>query len=434
MAHSHPRLTRGGAEISAYALFRALRETPGTRAWFMAVASQPSSSRLGASLTQPFGPDDFVYTPQAAFDYFKFANRDPDFPRTISQLVSELRPDVVHAHHYLQFGVEIFSIIKRAHPASKIVLSLHEFLAICLNHGQMVKTGSFRLCDTETPSDCARCFSERAPRDFFLRKNYIQMFLDDVDLFVSPSRFLAERYIAWGLPAEKLVVLENMPPSAGGPSTPSPVDGNGEAATPPATDLLRDADRIHVGVFGQMSPLKGIPLVVEAARQLHAAGVENLMIDLHGDYSNQPADFKLAVTEALEAAGENVAYHGAYDNSRVHHLMRSVDAVLVPSIWWENSPVVIQEAYSNGKPVICANIGGMAEKVRPGLDGFHLEAGQASSLAQLLLRVSRNPAMLTDLTPTLQRPLLPAQAVQAHLALYQATGEGAVGAKARGGR
>ncbi len=55
--------------------------------------------------------------------------------------------------------------------------------------------------------------------------------------------------------------------------------------------------------------------------------------------------------------------------------MQSVDAVLVPSIWWENSPVVIQEALANGRPVICSDIGGMAENVRPGHDGFHFEAG-----------------------------------------------------------
>ena len=48
--------------------------------------------------------------------------------------------------------------------------------------------------------------------------------------------------------------------------------------------------------------------------------------------------------------------------------------VVVPSIWWENSPVVIQEAYAARRPVICSGIGGMAEKVIDGVTGLHVLA------------------------------------------------------------
>ena len=52
-------------------------------------------------------------------------------------------------------------------------------------------------------------------------------------------------------------------------------------------------------------------------------------------------------------------------------LMRSVDWMIIPSIWWENSPIVIQEAFFHGRPMICSNIGGMAEKITDGVDGLH---------------------------------------------------------------
>jgi hypothetical protein len=115
MSHSHPKLTRGGAEISALALFRGIKER-GARAWFLGCGGIGSEQRLGAALTQPYGADDYVYTPAAPFDYFKFANPDPHFPRALAELVAELRPDIVHAHHYARFGVEMLALIKRVSP------------------------------------------------------------------------------------------------------------------------------------------------------------------------------------------------------------------------------------------------------------------------------------------------------------------------------
>lgn len=408
-SHSHPQRTRGGAEISAQALFHGLREKPGLSAWFLGCSDASREVRIGARISQPFGADDFVYTPGAQFEYFKLANRDPEFPRALAALVRELRPDIVHAHHYLQFGVEAFSIIKRAYPPARVVLSLHEYFGICNNNGQMVKTGSHRLCSRESPADCAACFPDFAPRDFFLRKRYIQGFFEDVDLFLSPSRFLADRYVAWGVPAAKMAVLENVPRAA----WPSPPQFLGTAAG----DMERR--ELRFGFFGQMSPLKGISVLIEAARQLAAAEVDDVMIEIYGDYSSQPLPFQSAVEAALEEAGRNVTYHGPYDNERVQDLMQSVDAVLVPSIWWENSPVVIQEAFASGKPVICSNIGGLAEKVRHGTDGLHFEVGRAASLARTLESLARDPERLIRLTNNVCRPPTPAESVGAHLALYR---------------
>jgi len=422
MAHSHPRLTRGGAEISADALFRNLRAR-GAKTWFLGCGGPGSEARLGAALTQPFGAGDYLYSPGVPFDHFKFANPDPHFPRALEELVGSLRPDIVHAHHYTRFGVECFSVIRRASPNTRIVLSLHEYLAICHHNGQMVKTGSLRLCDRESTLDCAQCFPDFGARDFFLRKRYIQTFFEDVDLFLTPSQFLANRYIAWGLPAEKILVLENMPPRVQGPH---PAQAQARLASetlfgtthhnrPNGEAVPR---KLRFGFFGQMSPLKGIKVLIDAAAILHEAGIEAASIDIFGDYSNQPQEYQEAVKAALEEAGPNVVYNGRYENTDVRWLMSRVDAVIVPSIWWENSPVVIQEAFSCGKPVICSNIGGMAEKVRDGIDGLHFEAGRPRHLARLLANLAEQPEILDKIANTVARPLEQEAALDAHLAAY----------------
>jgi len=437
--------TRGGAEIAALELFRGLKSRGG-QAWFLGCAGSKTESRLGAPFTQPYGEDDYVYHPGAEFDYFKFANPDPNFPKALGKLVAALKPDIVHSHHFSRFGVESFSVIKRSSPETKIVLSLHEFLAICNHHGQMVKTKSMHLCDRSGYTACSSCFPQYRPRDFFLRKRYIQTFFDDVDLFVSPSQFLSDRFIDWGLTPNKLVVLENMPPAQNHHSLSTDVPPGSQTPVPPAVPgpsvIGRDAStaaprrvaarvkggavaaagesrRLRFGFFGQMSPLKGIKVLIEAAQYLNKEGVTGATIEIHGDYSNQPPAFQEVVTKALDEAGQSIVYHGAYDNRDVHKLMQRMDAIIVPSTWWENSPVVIQEAFTNGKPVICSNIGGMAEKVRHGVDGLHFAASQPLSLARTLIGLSEDPGRLAQLTAGVQKRMTTDQALDAHLRFYR---------------
>jgi glycosyltransferase involved in cell wall biosynthesis len=99
-------------------------------------------------------------------------------------------------------------------------------------------------------------------------------------------------------------------------------------------------------------------------------------------------------------------------------LMQSMDMVIVPSVWWENSPLVIQEALRNGRPVICSDIGGMVEKVRDGLDGFHFHAGSAMALASLLERIADNRQLLTNMTTTMRKVTPMDAVIESHLSLY----------------
>jgi glycosyltransferase involved in cell wall biosynthesis len=269
----------------------------------------------------------------------------------------------------------------------------------------MVKRPSLSPCDRATPRDCARCFPERSEQDFFLRGMYLKRFLGLVDHFVSPSRFLAERYVAWGLDPRRISVIEN---------------GMPEHALPPAEAPRADPDDgLVFGFFGQISRLKGIDVLLDAAALLEKQGVEGLRFDIHGDHTGQPPAFRDAFEARLAKLPGNVRFCGAYENRRVHQLMRSVQAVIVPSIWWENSPLVIQEALLNRRPVITADIGGMAEKVRDGVDGFHFQSGSAFALASLLRGLVQQPQRLGALQSTLATPPSVQDCAAAMLRLYR---------------
>ena len=399
LCHSHPKLTRGGAEMAALALRDGLSATPGWDAGMMGATMDQTSARAGSPITQPFPDRDYLYT-VGEFGWFNFANRNANFPRAFGDVLADMKPDVLHFHHYLSFGVDTFHLVRQALPNSKIILTLHEFQAICNHYGQMIKTDGETLCREATPRDCNRCFPQFSRADFFLRQSYIQSFFELVDQFVSPSAFLANRYIQWGVPAAKMTVLENVI-AAGAPAK-----------------VTRQDTSFRVGLFGQVSRLKGINVVLDAALRL-AAQKAQVQFDIHGDDSNQPDEFRAEFAERKRDAASNIRFHGAYDNHAVDALMQAVDVVVVPSIWWENSPIVIQEALRNRIPIICSDIGGMAEKVRQGLDGWHIPVGDAAALAALLARLASDPQQVVAMAGTMRAATPPDAAIAAHVGLYE---------------
>jgi len=388
-SHSHPQLSKGGAEIAAFQLFNALQALPEYDSWFLGCVRDQLNEKLGATMSQPFSAREYLYS-AGAFDWFKFSNTDPCFPREFRALLQMLQPEILHFHHYINFGVEAFLHARETLPSCKIVVTLHEYLALCHHFGQMVTKPDRTLCYEANPTHCSGCFRDITPSDFFLRKLYIQRFFDEVNHFVAPSAFLAGRYVTWGIPEERISVVENVIVSS--------------PNRPPARGLVEDRDLLRVGFFGQVSALKGINVLIEAAQMLEEMDARNIVFEIHGDYSGQPPEFQAEFLARLSKAGHNVKFYGPYDQKRVDQLMQAVDVVLIPSIWWENSPVVTQEALRNRRPIVCSDIGGMAEKVRDGLDGFHFPVGNSVALASLLLKLVKTPGKLTALAETMQMP------------------------------
>jgi glycosyltransferase involved in cell wall biosynthesis len=371
--------------------------------WFLGCVRDETNQKLGATINQPFSEREYLYS-SGAFDWFKFSNADPNFPRAFRALLQRLQPQILHFHHYIIFGVEAFLHARQTLPDCKIIVTLHEYLALCHHFGQMVTKQNRTLCYESSPLRCTRCFKDITPSDFFLRKLYIQRFFELVDHFIAPSAFLADRYAAWGIPKDRISVIENVISAA--PQHQVTANARTGAA------LLR------VGFFGQVSFLKGINVLLEAAAILEDREAHNIVIEIYGDYSGQPPEFQAEFLEGLSKIGRNVKFQGAYDHYRVDRLMQSVDLIVVPSIWWENSPVVIQEALRNRRPIICSDIGGMAEKVRDGIDGFHFPVGNSVALASLLLKIAERPGLLADFAGTIKSPATADEITDRYAQLY----------------
>jgi len=406
ICHNHPSVRPGGAEAYAYELFEAMREQPAIEPIFLAKGGPPMGQsgnvHSGTRVSPVEGRSDeyLIYTDGLDYDWVYGGVMDTDFyTYCVRDFLAAYRPDVVHVQHTQFLGYPLVREVRNTLPNAAIFYTLHEYLPICHNIGQMVRQGSMELCTRESPRRCHECFPAISPQTFFMRKRFIQAHLAAVDRFIAPSRFLRDRYISWGLPADRIEFLDN------GRS----IDASGVASR-------ESGPRNRFAFFGQLNAFKGIDVLLEAMRIIDSETAADRRnpgsgarastrrdraprLRIHGgNLDMQPADFQERVLGMIEAL-PSVSYQGRYDHASLTALMSEVDWVVVPSVWWENSPMVIQEAFLHGRPVIASDIGAMAEKVTDGVNGLHFRAGDAASLARVMTRAATTPGLWEQLRP-----------------------------------
>jgi glycosyltransferase involved in cell wall biosynthesis len=387
VAHGHPRLTSGGAESAAYGMFSHLKEiSNGSRPVFVA-RTEPKMIGHDADFGAFRGREDEILVSVPSWDHFSLLSMDYDrLSQIITDLASALKPDLVHVHHYAYWGIEALQLFKQ--KGAKVVLTLHEYMAICHNCGQMLKTNG-RLCSQASPAECAQCFPGFTSGHFFLRERIIKTYyFNYVDHFISPSRFLAERYVAWGIAPDKISVVENALAPTAIATAEELCRVNRENTKTEMAEPLRQREpanigrRVRVGFFGQINPFKGVDVLLKALLLMRRDDRDRLSIGIHGSaLDKQDAGFRSAILFDLAKLKDCVRMAGPYDNDRVFELMNAYDWIIVPSIWWENSPMVIQEALALGKGLLCSRIGGISEKAA---GAVFFEPGSSTDLAEKL--------------------------------------------------
>jgi glycosyltransferase involved in cell wall biosynthesis len=411
ICHNHPRVRPGGAEVYAHELHRHLRRVEEWEPTFLARSGPPHSPEgaphPGARISPMEGAADeyLLYPEDHDFDWmFGTMRRRKDlYTEDLRRFLLALRPDIVHFQHTLFIGYDAIREIRRTLPETPVVYTLHEFLPICHNKGQMVRTVDRSLCAEATPRRCAECFPDIAPDEFFLRQRFIRAQLDLVDLFVAPSATLRERFVEWGIPRER-ILLEDY----------------GRIEMPPLGEVERPAPHDRLGIFGQVNPYKGIDVLLRAMRAL---GDEAPRLRVHGaNLDLQEHSFRDEISDLLTAA-EGVTSIGPYPPEQAGEMMAAVDWVVVPSVWWENSPLVIQEAFAARRPVICSDVGGMAEKVVDGVNGLLFRVGDADCLAATIRRAVTEPG----LWPRLREGIPPVHPMAEHAEVLTSAYESLIG-------
>ena len=415
LSYLHPAVAPGGAQQVAYELFQASLKA-GHDAYFIAALEQEHQEiygKPGAPIVPMQGEErQYFYFPQN-YDFVHLSVGDWRSVQFLQELIVRLKPEVIHFHHYHRVGVESIRAARLAAPDAVICLTLHEMMAICLADGQMVKKGSRDLCHASSAMACGKCFPELRPEFFTLRAARLKAVLSECDVFVFPSEFIADRYVDWGLPADKCAVI-----------------ANGQTNLGEAFDRTQHAPQVNrFGFFGQFIDNKGIDVILDALlilgreKRVPAAGI---LVEINGGNKHyaSPVYMEKIVRQIEELRGISsgrieIRERGAYGRDQLAERMSGIDWVLVPSTWWEIFGLVVSEAWMFGRPVVASAIAGLKERITPGGNGFTFPARDSRALADLMASLVGNEPQWLKVNRGIEQPMTDVEMLETHESVWQ---------------
>lgn len=359
VAPAHPSTTDSEAGRAAYALYCGLRDL-GCDAHFMAFCRTTDQARL----VLPTPTEEIVFYDDNDVDPF-FQIAAPELTAAALKAIEACDPTFVSFHQGAPVGANLIRECA-SRPGTTVTVTLHDYGAICHHGGQMTTRPGRSLCTRASASACNRCFPQISPQAFVIRAETALRNLEGVRSFVAPSHYISDTYIKWGLEKDRVARIEN-----------------GLIDLPRRAPPSRDEATAVFGFFGHITPNSGVDLLIKAVEFLSESDFIG-SVRIYGTIS-EDARPTMARLEDAATLPKNVQYYSDFSHDQLSRLMADCDYVVVPSIWWESDPAVIQEAYAVGRPVICSNVGGMAEKVRHGQTGLHFRVGDPVDLARVML-------------------------------------------------
>lgn len=295
-------------------------------------------------------------------DKMRAALNASDSPANVTRVVNAARAfdaDIVHVHNF-------FPMISPAvHPALQragfpTVQTLHNYRLICAGATLNRNGLPCEICITGSPYHAVlhRCYrgsvlGSLAVAHSVERHRRLGTWSRHVDRFIVLTEFERSRFVAGGLPAERIAVKPN-----------------GLADLGPG-----GAQREGLLFVGRLASEKGVEVLIEAAQAAQCR------VKVLGDGPLRP----------LVESSAGIEYLGHRTGDAIHAAMAEAAAVVVPSVWYEGLPMVIVEAFAAGTPVITSRIGSLSEVVEDGATGIHVTAGDVAELAAAMKRVLSQP-------------------------------------------
>ena len=342
--------------------------------------------------------------------------------RFAAGLLDEWRPDVVHLQHLTCLSTGIPR--QAARRDIPVVMTLNDYWLIC-HRGQLVDLDG-RRCPGPWDGGCARCLPpgalatdaafrsvrrlqslpvpgvsaaigmaaraldaatppERTRAATVRRLDHMRAAVADVRFFLAPSATLALAFAPFGLSPDRIIRCQQ---------------GISTARFEPVQRT--PSNRLRIGFAGGLQPTKGVEILIDAVERLPR---DVAAVDVLGASAGYHGDRRFA--DALEARLGHAAIRrlGSVSHARMPAVLRDIDVLVVPSIWIENAPFIIREAFAVGVPVVASNLGGMAEMVQDGVDGLLFPAGDSAALAATLRRLIDEPDLLPALRAGIKRPM-----------------------------
>lgn len=254
-------------------------------------------------------------------------------PSAVSEIRRRLRAthyDIVHVHNFHGLSTAIFAEIRR--HAVSVVWTVHDYRILCYT-GMFMREGK----------SCSR--QHAVCRALY---NLKKIYLSDKVAIVAPSEYLRDalsRYIKYDIQ-----VIRN------GTSHPAGVDG---------LENVSVSNQIRLGYIGRLTDEKGVEELASAVSSLDRD-------DVHLDVVGDGPSYQRLLLEY--SSSSRVRMLGSLGGESKWRWFAELDALVVPSLWPENAPLVVYEAIGMKLPIIASKVGGIPEVVQNGVNGILVES------------------------------------------------------------
>jgi GT2 family glycosyltransferase/glycosyltransferase involved in cell wall biosynthesis len=353
---------------------------------------------------------------------FEESYTHPGVRRVAASVIDELEPDVAHVHHLTCLSIGLLDdLASRGIP---IVMTLNDYWLIC-HRGQLLDLDA-RRCDGPFDRGCSRCLpagalagpsairagrrvrslpipgagsvvhvaamaidrlkpTVRTGDAMRARLAHMQAAARHVARFLAPSETIAEKFRQFGIEGDRIVRCNqgiDLEPYSGLSRLPSEV--------------------LRVGFAGSLIPSKAPHVLLDAASRLPDGLVS---IDLLGGTVPYHGDNEYAFVLEPRLKAPFIRHLGPVPHDRMARALFDLDVVVVPSVWIENAPFIIREAFAAGAPVVACSVGGMAEMVTHDVDGLLVPPADPEALATALRGLALDRSRVDCLRSGITRPM-----------------------------
>ena len=280
---------------------------------------------------------------------------NPYDERIIKNILKTENPDIVHIHNFKGLSLSSFAPAKSL--KIPLVFTAHDYSLVCMRANLLNSSGE--IC--KNPSALCKIYNQIQKH---LAKN-------KVDLLISPSQFVINKLKSNGL--FKDVKSKKIPLGI-------ELKDNEK--------FEKDYSQTNILYVGNLGEHKGVHILLKAFRKIENM---NIRLDIVG---------KGLCSEKLKSMSENdnrIKFHDFLEGKELIKMYQQANLTVVPSIWYDNSPMVIYESFSCRTPVIGSKIGGIPELIEDGFNGYLFEAGNVNELQQLLENLIDSPETLKNL-------------------------------------
>ena len=361
---------------------------------------------------------DFNLKPHASF---RQIYHRPELYSVYGEILDKIQPDIVHVTHIINHTATLLEVLRDRNIPT--VATLTDFFGICFNAKLDTEDGTLCRGPNEKSTNCLRCYLRKVdifPRQQMLSKNLmkngfitylasmalpylvklpwvndnfianqvlgvtervdlLRRLYDTYRYMIAPTDFLYEAYETNRFYPEKLNKIN--------------FGINRELVKEYQTPKKKTDSRIRFGFIGQISAHKGVDLLINAYLRVKS---DNMSLSIYGS-PDQDSPYMNELLR-LSQRGKHIEFCGTFPREELPARLSELDVLVIPSRWYENSPLVLLYALATRTPVIVTDVKGMSEFVKDGVNGYTFQKNSVEQLTTVMQRIVSDPSSVERLS------------------------------------